>query len=213
MKKLILLLGFMLFCSLAFGQTSPFNRITNSEPEYLSNIGTQVYKFSYGEDVCIVSYDHFPMVENADVLNRPVYVFRKHNDVWIKATEVIQKDISIPSTHKNFYWTGFGSAENNHKDGYAVKLLDNGNVLIFLVNYQSEVINYVEYFTYKILILIPNSNNTFKHVIYNPDKPKIKHIRAYRDIVFTNAKDIDINMPEFELSFGSELTKFRKVND
>lgn len=160
MKKLLVLIGIMLLTICTYGQkapkcnTNPYNSIIHPCADYqFYDYGTQPYGFILNGNKYIMSYDTLINKEvyntdgtfNSDFIEevsaRPVFLFYSPDNGknWIVASMPIQYDSYIYNFetgkyHKKYYWTGEGAYKTGDPNGLRVKIIDNKNVEISIIN-------------------------------------------------------------------------------
>jgi hypothetical protein len=159
-----------------------------ANPEYKTAVeyfSVSAYSFFLSEKLYMLSYDtcstcyKYPSVEKP--IKRGIYLFRLDKDKWTKVSESIQTDyysldssIDEPNVPQHNIWSSYCYVPvknitddyNNNKSlkNGSVKVSDNGEVIIILVNrkwrYDDKYIA-TESFENKTIILFPNSDGTF----------------------------------------------------
>lgn len=182
MKKLIVLIGITLLTVNIFAQHW---WILNKNSEY-SYGGGIPYTFTVDGEKYTLSYDSLQNDRTFDakgrlnpdyekeIANRPVYIFRFDGTKWIKATDVpIQYDYYIGTINGGKYCRyvsntpdAYNYKAENDGLGSRVTFLNNGEIMIDVVNEYSNGVDRKRHVYIQKILLTPIGNKIYKPTNY-----------------------------------------------
>jgi hypothetical protein len=220
-----------------YSKYAEYQNIAGVQP-YLFIVNGEQYILSYDTLKNKERYDakgfHNPKFFE-EVAHRPAYIFRNTGSGWVKATSLpIQYDShtydSIGYSYFNdgtikpewqystdCYWTAIGKPSD--VSGHRVMALNDGKIAMLITNYhfhekaiengKNFKVKTNEFFTIKIVVLVPIGSKMYTPVTYNTmNAGKIPYDYAS---MLSQMKEFDIKKDEFELITNGETIKFKRA--